>query len=116
MHIDAPLAIEHEAGKTPGTVIIHLSGPVTLRNLFDLLPLLRSGALPSVLILNLEAVPYMDSAGMGAIVNHYVHCQNRNTRLIVAGVSTRVLELFRMTRVDKVIPLAASVEEAEAAL
>ena len=87
-----------------------------LRNLFDLLPLLRSGDLASLTILNLEAVPYMDSAGMGAIVNHYVHCQNRGARLIVSGVSSRVMELFRMTRVDRVIPLAASVEEAEAQL
>jgi anti-anti-sigma factor len=58
----------------------------------------------------------MDSAGMGAIVNHYVHCQHRSARLIVAGVNSRVMELFRMTRVDRVIPLAASVEEAEAGL
>jgi anti-anti-sigma factor len=116
MPIDAPLAIEHKAGKAPGTVIIHLTGPVTLRNLFDLLPLLRSDALPSVSILDLEAVPYMDSAGMGAIVNYHVHCQHRNARLIVAAVNSRVMELFKMTHVDRVISLAASVEEAEAAL
>jgi hypothetical protein len=29
-------------------------------------------------------------------------------------VSPRVLELFKLTHVDKVIPLAATVEEAEA--
>ncbi len=116
MHIDEPLVIEQEDGKAPGTVLIRLTGPVTLRNLFDLLPRLRSGSHPRVAILDLTAVPYMDSAGMGVIVNHYVHCQNRGARLIVAGVSPRVLELFRMTRVDTVIPLAASVEEAEAGL
>lgn len=116
MAIDAPLAIESKTGRTPGTVIIRLAGPLTLRNLFGLLPLLRSGDVPSVSILDLEAVPYMDSAGMGAIVNYYVHCQHRNARLIVAGVNSRVMELFKMTHVDRVIPLTASVEEAEAAL
>jgi len=55
----------------------------------------------------------MDSAGMGAVINHYVHCQNRGARLVVSGVSSRVMELFKLTKVDTVIPLAETVEEAE---
>jgi anti-sigma B factor antagonist len=116
MAIDDPLAIERKAGKTSGTVILQLTGPVTLRNLFVLLTQLRSGDLPRVSILDLAGVPYMDSAGMGAIVNYYVHCQNRGIKLIVAGVSSRVMELFKMTRVDTVLTFAASAEEAEAGL
>jgi hypothetical protein len=54
-----------------------------------------------------------DSAGMGAIINHYVHCQNKGVQLIVAGVNSRVMELFKMTKVDTVIALAGTVEEAE---
>jgi hypothetical protein len=34
--------------------------------------------------------------------------------MFVAGTSLRVLELFKLTRVDTVIPMTASVEEAEA--
>ena len=56
----------------------------------------------------------MDSAGMGLLMNHYVHCQTRGVRLIVAGSSSRVLDLFKITRVDTVLPLVASVEEAGA--
>jgi anti-anti-sigma factor len=58
----------------------------------------------------------MDSAGMGAIINHHVHCENKRVRLIVSGVSPRVLELFRMTMVDAVMSLAPSIEDAEASL
>ncbi|MGA3373232.1 MAG: STAS domain-containing protein [Terracidiphilus sp.] len=50
---------------------------------------------------------------MGAIINHYVHCQNKGVQLIVAGVNSRVMELFKMTKVDTVIALAGTVEEAE---
>ncbi len=116
MAIDDPLAIERRQGKAPGTLIFQLTGPVTLRNLFDLQPHLRSGDLPRVSILDLSGVPYMDSAGMGAIVNYYVHCEQKRVKLIVAGVSPRVLELFKMTRVDTIISLVATVEEAEAGL
>jgi anti-anti-sigma factor len=116
MPIDDPLAIERKEGKTSGTVIFQLNGPVTLRNLFDLQPHLRSGDQPRVSILDLSGVPYMDSAGMGAIVNYYVHCQNKGVKLIVAGVSSRVMELFKMTRVDTIMSFAPSVETAEASL
>jgi anti-anti-sigma factor len=114
MAIDDPLVIERTEGKAPGTLIFRLIGPVTLRNLFGLQQQLRGSASPSLTILDLSGVPYMDSAGMGAIINHYVHCQNKGVLLIVAGVNSRVMELFKMTKVDTVISLAATVEEAEA--
>jgi anti-anti-sigma factor len=114
MAIDAPLLIETRAGNSPGTQIVTLTGPITLRNLFDLQNELRSNELPAVTILDLSCVPYIDSAGMGAIINHHVHCQRKNSRMIATGVSPRVMELFKMTRVDTVIALAGTVEEAEA--
>jgi anti-anti-sigma factor len=113
MALDDPLTIECAEGKAPGTLIYRFTGPVTLRNLFGMQEQLRGGALPAVIILDLSGVPYMDSAGMGAVINHYTHCQNRGARLIVAGVNSRVMELFKMTKVDTVIALAATVEEAE---
>jgi anti-sigma B factor antagonist len=115
MAIDDPLVIECREGKSTGTLIFQLTGPVTLCNLFDLQDQLRSGDQPKAAILDLKGVPYMDSAGMGAIINYYVHCQNKGVKLIVAGVSSRVMELFRMTRVDTVMTLASGIEEAEAA-
>jgi len=114
MAIDDPLAIEQTQGKAPGSIILRLTGPVTLRNLFDLQSKLRVGEPPALTILDLTGVPYMDSAGMGAVINHYVRCQGKGKRLIAVGVSPRVLELFKMTRVDAVIPMVATVEEAEA--
>ena len=114
MAIDDPLAIQQTAGKAPGSIILRLTGPVTLRNLFDLQSKLRAGEPPALTILDLTGVPYMDSAGMGAVINHYVRCQGKGKRLIAVGVSPRVLELFKMTRVDAVITMVATVEEAEA--
>jgi anti-sigma B factor antagonist len=114
MAIDGPLFIELLEGKSPGTRIFRLTGPLTLRNLFDFQGRLRSAETsPPITILDLAGVPYMDSAGMGAVINHYVHCQNRGHRLIVSGVSPRVHELFKMTKVDTIIPQAATVDEAE---
>jgi anti-sigma B factor antagonist len=114
MAIDGPLKIDREQGKTPGTLIVRLTGPLTLLNIFDLQSLLRSAEPVPLTILDLSGVPYMDSAGMGVVVNFHVHCQNKGGRLVAAGVSPRILELFKITRVDRVIAMAATTEDAEA--
>ena len=114
MLIDAPLTIGRKEGKTPGTVIFALNVPLLLRSMFDFQSMLRAAPPSSLTVFDLSAVPYMDSAGMGLIMNHYVHCQTRGMRLVVAGANNRVMDLFKITRVDKVLPLVATVEEADA--
>ena len=113
MHSDPPLAIQSKEGSVPGTRIFQVTGPVTLTNVFTFQDALRNGELPAVSILDLTNVPYLDSAGMGAIVNYYVHCQRNSVYMIVVGVNSRALELFILTKVHTIIPMAASVEEAE---
>jgi len=121
----APFNIERKEGKASGTVIFSLSGPFTARDMFESLPpaVLRNmlefqstpNEEPPVLnIVDLTDVPYVDSSGLGMIVSHYVHCRNRGIPLCIAGSSARVLELFRITKVDGFLPLIASLEEAEA--
>ena len=114
MALDSPLTLERKAGKLPGTRILVLEGPLTLRNMFDLQSDLRTQPYPDLSILDLSGVPYMDSAGMGLIVNHFTQCQSSGKRMVAVGVSPRVLELFKITRVDAIIPQAATIEAAEA--
>ena len=64
-------------------------------------------------ILDLTDVPYMDSAGLGIVVGHYVSCHRKGIRLIAAGVGPRVRELFKITKVDTTIPMATTVDEAD---
>jgi anti-anti-sigma factor len=112
--------IERSQGKTPGTVIFRLSGQFTARDMYgSLSPSALRNTFESeedndaLHILDLTEVPYMDSAGLGLIVSHYVRCQGRGVRLVVAGVSPRVLQLFEMTTVDKFFPRVATVDEAD---
>jgi anti-anti-sigma factor len=114
--------IERKEGKAPGTVIFHLSGPFTVRNMFDQLSPAalhelfesQSGEAPTIHIFDMTDVPYMDSWGLSTIISQYVRCQARGLRMVVAGVSPRVLEWFRLTKLDTVIPMDTTVEEAEA--
>lgn len=114
MTISENFSFERREGKSPDVHIFQLTGPLTLRTLFTLQPELRKGAVPATTILDMTAVPYLDSAGMGVVVNHYVHCTNNNAKFLVAGVSSRVLELFKITKVNTLIPMFGTIEEAEA--
>lgn len=114
MQIDAPLSTTRRQGKSEGTTIFELVGPLTLRNMFDFQNELRGSSPAKLTIFDVSQVPYLDSAGMGLIMNHYVHCQTRGGKMVVAGASARVLDLFQITKVNTVLPLAASVDEADA--
>ncbi len=114
MLTDAPLTIGRKEGQTAETCIFCLSGPLTLRNMFEFQSELRGSPIPRLTILDITGVPYMDSAGMGLVMNQFVHCQTKGARLIVVGANNRVMDLFRITKVDSVLPLAATVEDAEA--
>lgn len=121
-----PFSIERVEGKTPGVVIFRLSGPFTARDMFGTLAPVAlhnlltfhstpDEQLPTLNILDITNVPYMDSTGLGRIVTHLVHCRGKGVRMVVAGASPRVLELIRMTKVDSVLQLSPSVEEADTA-
>ena len=69
-----PLTLESVAGQAPGCRILRLNGPLTLASLFEFQNTLRTDP-PPALILDLTGVPYMDSAGMGAIINYFVSSQ-----------------------------------------
>ena len=119
-----PLTFEREVDEAPGTVVFRFSGPFTARTvfecqspdavskMFDLQLMLNSGEAPTLNVFDLSDVPYMDSSGLGMVVRHYVRCQDNGVRFIASGVNARVLELFKLTNVDTVIPLITTVEEA----
>ena len=55
----------------------------------------------------------MDSAGLGFVVRYFARCQSNGVRFVAAGATARVLELFELTKVNTVLPLAATVAEAD---
>jgi anti-sigma B factor antagonist len=111
MH-EAPLSYTVHDGTRAGTTILKLAGPLTLTNMFSFQNDLRSMTSP-VLILDMSEVAYMDSAGLGLLMNGYVSAENHQRRFLLAAVNDRVVALLQMTRVDRVLPVFASVQAAE---
>ncbi len=92
--------------------ILRLKGPLTLKTLFDFQTEgRRSHSRP--LIIDLREVPYMDSAGLGALLGVYASCQRHGHAMVVSGVSDRILTLFQISHIDEVLPRAVDIEAAE---
>jgi len=121
----SPFNIERASGSAPGTIILRFHGPFTVRDAYTNLPPLALNKIleleptpgedpPVKNILDLSDCPYMDSSGLGMIVTHHVRCQKKGVRMIAAAMSPRVRQVFQLTKMDSIITIAASVEEAEA--
>jgi anti-anti-sigma factor len=119
-----PFQIERLQGNSPSTIIFRLVGPFTARKMYGHLTpdelqnvlafqSVPGEKLPELNILDLSEVPYMDSMGLGMIVTHYVRSTNKGVKTIAAGLTPRVLELFQLTKVDNIVPLAFTVDQAE---
>jgi anti-anti-sigma factor len=64
------------------------------------------------IILDLTAVGYIDSAGLGTIAHSFFAVRGAGGRLHLAGATGRVEQEFRTTKLDAVIALYPTVEAA----
>lgn len=109
---DQRLTYISSEGSKPGVTLLKLDGPLTLSNIFQLQSDLRN-LKPACLIMDLAGVPFMDSAGLGVIMNTFVSAQSGGRKLFVTGVNDRVRALLEMTKVDAVLKIYESIETAE---
>lgn len=57
------------------------------------------------IVLNLEALTFMDSSGLGVILGRYKKIKNRNGEMIVCAISPPIKRLFEMSGLFKIIRL-----------
>jgi anti-sigma B factor antagonist len=95
---DEPLKID-DLGVQNQKRVLKLSGPLTISTLFEFQNLVRSNA-GTGLVLDFTSVPYIDSAGVGALVGAYVRHQKEGHSLTLAGVNDRVRGTLKVTQVE----------------
>lgn len=106
-----PLIIEDVAGPK-GERIPRLQGPLMVNNLFDFQAKVRADN-SRTLIIDFSNVPYVDSAGIGALVGAYVTHQKDDRRLLLAGVSQRIHNGLQVTRVEHFFRFFDTLADAE---
>jgi anti-sigma B factor antagonist len=111
---DDPLRVENVAGSRNGCQILRLTGPLTLANLFGFQNVIRAEKAPAVIV-DLTNVPYIDSAGIGALLGAHVSRQKEGRFFALVGVNQRVQNALEITHVWQFFTVRPSIAEAESA-
>ncbi|HKD81728.1 MAG TPA: STAS domain-containing protein [Candidatus Angelobacter sp.] len=110
---DEKLTIEDVHPSTNGQRILRLTGPLVLNSFFAFQTLVREDQ-SSLLVLDFTSVPYIDSAGIGALVGAYVNRQKDGRRLMLVGVTPRVRTALQVTKVEQFFQFADTLPERQA--
>ena len=103
------------AGANAGVHILRVTGAITHSTASVFQEAVCAVASPS-LIVDLSAVPSVDSMAVGALVRAYVSCNKARRRLALVGLNHRVVNVLRITGVDSLFDAYPSIPEAESAL
>ena len=109
------MQISASVGARDGQKVLSLKGPLTIQTTFDFQSAVRAEASPA-LIIDLSGVPFVDSAGLGALVGAHVNAQRANREIAFVGVNSRVKALMDMTHVAQLFRLYSTIQDAEASL
>jgi anti-sigma B factor antagonist len=92
--------------------ILRLSGPFTVRGIFDFRASVLSGNNP-VTVIDLTEVPYMDSTALGEIIKLHTSSIRQQRQYAVVGASERLRTLFKVAGVQQILVLYPTLKEAE---
>jgi anti-anti-sigma factor len=97
-----------------GTLVARLSGKLSLETvngfLQDLRPLEASR-----LVLDMSGVSYLDSAGVGALVQLFVHRRAKSQKFALAALTQQGTAVMQVSGLVKLLPNFPTVDEASSA-
>jgi anti-sigma B factor antagonist len=108
------LHIDDQPGTHPGQRVLRLGGALVMTTMFPFQAMVRADTSRS-LIIDFANVPYVDSAGIGALVGAYVTRQHSGRSLALVGVSERIHSALKVTHVEQFFQFFDSVSAAEQA-
>jgi anti-sigma B factor antagonist len=106
------LRIDDQPGSQPGQRVLRLDGALVMPTVFGFQSTVRADT-SRALIIDFTNVPYVDSAGIGALVGAYVTRQNSGRSLALVGVSERIHNALKVTHVEQFFRFFDSVSAAE---
>ena len=112
---DAPLTYTSKIHGDKDLTVLTLTGPATLPNLFDFQKALKSPITTNILV-DFSSSDYMDSAGLGALMNFYVSTARHDRKLLLAGLNFRLQAMLESTRVHTLLSIFPTVDAAASSL
>lgn len=94
------------------TLIIQLSGELLFTNASEIKEEIKAQIQSSDerLVLDLSELEFIDSSGVGVIISLLRRMEGE--RVIIASPQPKVARVFEITRLEKIVPIYATLEEA----
>ncbi|MFQ5430151.1 MAG: STAS domain-containing protein [Phycisphaerae bacterium] len=98
----------------PGGTVVVLGGDVDLHHS----PALHAALVdvtrerPQRLILNLSGVPYMDSSGVGTLVEVFRRVSAYKGKMVLCGLTSRVRSVLEITKLDRFFTICETEDQA----
>ncbi|HSC45179.1 MAG TPA: STAS domain-containing protein [Candidatus Acidoferrum sp.] len=96
-----------------GTIVARLNGKLSLETVNSFMPEMRAVAADK-LVLDMSGISFLDSAGVGALVQLFVHRRNQSKKMSVAGLTVQGAAVLQVAGLTKLLPIFTTVQEAEA--
>jgi anti-sigma B factor antagonist len=105
------LELERDSGSNKDLLVTRLRGKLSLETVHDFMTTLRPEP-ATRLVLDMSGVPYMDSAGVRALVSLFVNRRNNQKSLALIGLTPQGIAVLQVSGLVKLLPIFASVEDA----
>jgi anti-sigma B factor antagonist len=100
-------------GAVAGQTVYELTGSLELQQVFAFQNKMREDESP-VTILDLSKIVYIDSAGIGALVNANVSRMRNGRKFAIAGITDRAKTVLEVTKTSQFFEFYPTAAEAEA--
>jgi len=98
-----------------GETVLSLKGPLSIHTVFKFQDAIRSDPSP-VMIVDFTGVPFIDSAGLGALVGVSVTARKSGRKIAFASMNEQARALIEMTHISQVFHTYDTIQDAEAAV
>jgi anti-sigma B factor antagonist len=103
--------MEKQVGFDGSQTVVRLNGKLSLETVHNFIQTLRPDP-AAHLVLDLSGVSFLDSAGVGALVQMFVHRRNQGQTFVLTGLTKQSSAVLQVAGLSKLLPIHASVEEA----
>jgi len=107
------LAMVSREGSTPEMGVLQISGKLSSDSVPEFLKTLRAQSCKT-LLLDMGEMSYVDSSGVGALVQQFSAMKKQGRSLVLVRPHSRVVAVLQITKVLSLFPRFESIEAAEA--
>jgi anti-anti-sigma factor len=110
----ATLEFEKQPISSESQVVLRLNGKLALETVHNFVTQLRPEP-AALLVLDMSGVSFLDSAGVGALVQLFVHRKSNGKKFALAGLTPQGVAVMQVSGLIKLLPIYPSAPEAVSA-